>query len=118
MPLAGCPPGAQRFAKVIKWEEKASDVNLAAHLLWDGFRGAYDTAVLITNDSDLVEPLRIARRELGLTVGILNPHPKPSRALLRHASFIKQIRTGVLSASQFPLTLSDATGSFHKPMSW
>jgi hypothetical protein len=32
MPLAGCPPGAQEYAKVIRTEEKDSDVNLVGIL--------------------------------------------------------------------------------------
>ena len=118
MPLAGCPPGAQAYAKVIKTEEKGSDVNIATHLLRDGYRGSYETAVVVTNDSDLLEPVRIVRQELGKVVGILNPHPHPSRALLRHASFIKPIRKGVLAASQFPKTLRGLQGTITKPAAW
>jgi hypothetical protein len=51
-------------------------------------------------------------------VGILNPHPKPSRALLPHIDFIKEIRPVALRASQFPATLSDAHGTFTKPAAW
>jgi hypothetical protein len=51
-------------------------------------------------------------------VGILNPHPNPSRALLLHIDFIKQIRAGVLNAAQFPATLTDAHGTFTKPATW
>lgn len=99
MLLADCPPTAPKYARVIKTEEKGSDVNLATHLLHDAYKKEYETAVVISNDSDLVEPIRIVRHELKLDVGILNPHKRPSRALLPHASFIKQIRKGVLSES-------------------
>jgi hypothetical protein len=115
MPLAGNPNQA---VKVIKTEEKGSDVNMAAHLVNDGHRGRYEVAVLITNDSDLLEPLKMARYELNLPVGILNPQKRPSRVLLQHASFIKEIRSGVLRASQFPSVLRDASGTFHKPRGW
>jgi uncharacterized LabA/DUF88 family protein len=119
MPLAEPIPGGPKFAKIIKTEEKGSDVNIAAHLINDGYRKAYDVAVIVTNDSDLLEPIRIVRAELGLPVGILNPHEHtPSRVLLQHASFIRQIRKGVLAASQFPETLTDAKGPFHKPRAW
>ena len=103
---------------VLKTEEKGSDVNLATYLLFDGFRNDYDTAIVISNDSDLLEPIRIVRGELGKAVGLLNPHPKPSRALLPHVTFIKRIRRGVLARSQFPPTLADERGSFHKPATW
>ena len=118
MPLVYCLPNGQRYAKVVKTEEKGSDVNLATHLLSDGYQGKYEAAVLITNDSDLLEAVRIVREELNLSVGIINPHKQPSRALLRHASFIKQIRQGVLANSQFADILQDTNGTFQKPKSW
>ncbi len=71
-----------------------------------------------SNDSDLLEPIRIVREQLGKKVGILNPHKNPSRALLPHLDFIKQIRAGVLQASQFPDAMTDATGAFTKPAVW
>lgn len=115
MPLANNP---NRQVKVIKTEEKGSDVNIAAHLVNDGHRGRYEAAVLITNDSDLLEPLKIVRYELKLPVGVINPQKKASRALAQHASFMKRIRKGVLRASQFPTPLQDAQGTFHKPAGW
>ena len=113
------PPGhPQKYVKVIKTEEKGSDVNLATHLIHDAHMGKFDIAVVISNDSDLLEPIKIVRQELHKQVGILNPHPNPSRALLPHIDFIKQIRAGVLNASQFPARLSDAHGTFTKPIAW
>ncbi len=106
-----------RVVKVIKTEEKGSDVNLASHLLFDGFRDEYEAAVLVTNDSDLAEPVRLAKT-LGKTVGILNPHDKPSRTLLPLADFYKPIRSGVLAACQFPPELKDAKGTIRKPPEW
>ena len=119
MPLAGSPLGtALQYAKVIRTDEKGSDVNLATHLLWDGFNRRYKAAVLLTNDSDLLEPVRIVRQELGLTVGILNPHKRASQVLARHASFVKPIRSGALQACQLPPTLSDANGTITRPLAW
>jgi uncharacterized LabA/DUF88 family protein len=113
------PPGQPlKYARVIKTEEKGSDVNLATHLLHDAHMGKFDVAVVISNDSDLLEPIKIVREQLHKRVGILNPHPNPSRALLPHIDFIKQIRTGVLRTAQFPLALTDAHGSFTKPPGW
>jgi len=108
----------QKYARVIKTEEKGSDVNLATHLLHDAHMGRFDIAVVISNDSDLLEPIKIVRQELHKQVGVLNPHPNPSRALLPHIDFIKQIRAAVLAASQFPATLSDGHGTFTKPAAW
>jgi hypothetical protein len=115
MPLASNPT---KQIKILKTEEKGSDVNIATHLVNDGHKGRYEAAVLITNDSDLLEPLKIVRYELELPVGVINPQKKASRVLAQHASFMKKIREGVLRASQFPNSLKDAKGRFHKPKSW
>jgi hypothetical protein len=113
------PPGQpQKYARVMKTEEKGSDVNLATHLLHDAHMDTFDVAVVISNDSDLLEPIRIVREQLHKRVGILNPHKNPSRALLPHIDFIKQIRAGVLKTAQFPATLTDAHGVFTKPRAW
>jgi uncharacterized LabA/DUF88 family protein len=50
------------LVKVIDTKEKGSDVNLASYLLLDGFKQEYDAAVVISNDSDLAEPIKLVRR--------------------------------------------------------
>jgi hypothetical protein len=116
MVLSGVTPIQKVW--VDKTEEKGSDVNLAAHLVRDAFQKRFEVAVLITNDSDLAEPVRIVRRELGLPVGLLNPHQTHSAVLKPLATFIKRIRQSDLLASQFPPVMTDSKGTFHKPPSW
>ena len=112
-------PGIPKFVKVEKTEEKGSDVNLATHFLYDGVRDLYDAAILVTNDSDLVEPLKIVRHDLKKDVIVVNPHQrKPSAELAKYATFIKQVRTGTLAASQFPAAMTDSKGTFQKPAKW
>jgi uncharacterized LabA/DUF88 family protein len=109
------------YVTVIKTEEKGSDVNLATHLLNDGYKKAYDLAVVVSNDSDLVEPIKVVRNDLGIQVGILNPQRHPhyqSKELRRYASFMKPIRESVLAASQFPRVMTDAVGTITKPATW
>lgn len=118
MPLAKPKRKGPKYARVIRTEEKGSDVNLATYLVRDAFRKEFEAAVLVTNDSDLREPVRIVRQELGYSVGILNPHKRTSRVLAREASFVKQIRKGVLRASQFPPELRDEHGVIRKPRQW
>jgi uncharacterized LabA/DUF88 family protein len=116
MPLAKPPTKGSKYVRVIKTEEKGSDVNIAAHLVNDGHNGAYKVAVIISNDSDLVEPVKIVRQEMKLSVGVLNPIPAhPSYELRKNATFVKPIRKGVLAACQFPDRLRDAVGEFYKP---
>lgn len=118
MPDASSKKKPPDRVQVIKTEEKGSDVNLATHLVRDGFRNEYELAVLVTNDSDLLEPIRIVRHELGLKVGIINPHKRASQVLVPHANFIKTIRHGLLSKCQFPDELTDSKGTFRKPSRW
>jgi uncharacterized LabA/DUF88 family protein len=115
MPLA--PPG-KGYVRVIKTEEKGSDVNIATHLLTDAFDDVCELAVIVSNDSDLLTPIKVVTQRLGKAVGILNPHKVPSMALLPHAKFVKQIRRGVLANSQFPNLLNDGRGNFSKPAAW
>jgi uncharacterized LabA/DUF88 family protein len=103
---------------VTKAEEKGSDVALATHLVHDAHRGLYDTAAIVSNDSDLVPPVRIVRTALGKQVGILSPRNPGSVALERATDFVHFIHRSQLQACQFPPTLRDATGAFHKPASW
>lgn len=117
-PLVNPAPGASTTAEVLITEEKGSDVNLATHMVHDAHCGAFDAAIIISNDSDLAEAVRIVRQELGLVVGVLNPHPNPSVTLKRLAIFFKPIRKGVLAASQLPPTLKDCHGEIHKPATW
>ncbi len=106
------------YVKVIKTEEKGSDVNLATHLVADGFKNDFELAVVVSNDSDLLTPIQIVTQELGKPVGLLNPHKNPSVALLPHVLFAKKIRKGVLGKSQFPPVMRDNRGEFYKPESW
>jgi len=106
------------MVKVIKTSEKGSDVNLATHLLHDAYRDKFEAAVLITGDSDLLEAVRIVSKEVKKVVGVLCPQQHPSAVLIREANFYKEIRATALSLSQFPATLTDAHGTFHKPECW
>ena len=113
-------PGQQgpNMVEVLETREKGSDVNLAAHLLIDGFKNDCEMAVIISNDSDLVETIRLAKSELGFEVGILHPHRRRVSELSQVAKFYRPIREGVLRVSQFPPTLEDARGTITKPKTW
>lgn len=62
------PTGQPMKAWTYKSEEKGSDVNLAAHLLRDAYRGHCGCAVIVSNDSDLLTPIRIAKADCGTVV--------------------------------------------------
>lgn len=95
MRLANPPAHGPKTVEVIKTEEKGSDVNLASFLLLDAFQERADTAVVISNNSDLAEPVRIVKEVLGHTVGVINPYQAARRSRSLNGTFFKQLRRGV-----------------------
>lgn len=121
MPLATNAAGPLKYATVWKSEEKGSDVNLAAHLVWDAARGAFDRAVVVSNDSDLAEAARIVTREIGREVYVLSPprHRGTVKALRDAATASRVILPRWIRGAQFPPTLPDgAGGTIVKPKKW
>ena len=117
-PLAQ-PIAGQKFIDIIHTEEKGSDVNLATHLLLEGFRNRYDSAVVISNDSDFATTIQAVKDDLKKNIGVISPYRKPARALQNKATFYKRIRSGVLQAAQFPATIAlENNKVIHKPPSW
>jgi uncharacterized LabA/DUF88 family protein len=111
------PSGAARTAWVLKTEEKGSDVNLAAHLLRDAFGKACECAVIVSNDSDLLTPVKMAR-ECGLTIGLAPPRARGSRELKSLADFTVHPRIHHLNGAQFPSELADEHGTVRIPPAW
>jgi uncharacterized LabA/DUF88 family protein len=103
---------------VWKNEEKGSDVNLAVHILDDAWRNDFDCAVVVSNDSDLAEALRMVKA-LNKRVGLVTPGaPKrsTSRELAKYADFIKSLRAHSLSSHQLPDPVPGT--SIYKPADW
>lgn len=112
------PHPTPRFAKVVKIEEKGSDVNLGVHLVRDPCLGAFQNAAVITNDTDLLEPIRIVVQEARLPVTLLSPVNKPAGSLQSMASYVRRIER-YLGRSQFPDPLAGPDGRLiHKPQDW
>jgi uncharacterized LabA/DUF88 family protein len=119
-PLVNPPMYGPRYVEVHSTEEKGSDVNLASHLIRDGFLKRYEVAVVVSKDTDLCEPMRIVNRELGLTVGLICPDESEAPKQLRKvASFVRHITKADLSHSQFPNPVIGLAGEkIHKPAHW
>ncbi|WP_182908104.1 NYN domain-containing protein [Microbispora sp. H13382] len=121
MPLAFPTPGSPRTVEVVKTEEKGSDVNLATYLLLDAFRQDCDSALVVSNDADLAEPIRVVRHELGIPIGVANPYPYERRAvdlIAARPTFLRQINPSMLKACQLPDRLQDAHGKIRRPDRW
>lgn len=107
LPADGCPAhGAQRkkrrkapsplpdalVAEVHAMEEKGSDVNPAAHLLNDAWKGLFDVAAVLSNDTDLVRrsawwPTKGANRCLSCVRGAGRPRRDSVRRQAMSAAF-------------------------------
>ena len=106
-----------KFVKVIKTEEKGSDVNLAVHLLNDAWLNLHDCAVIVSNDRDLSESLKLVKEQHKKKIGLITPgKTHPSRELLKYSDFTKRVRKGVLAVSQLPDPIPGTT--IHKPAVW
>jgi hypothetical protein len=112
-------PDATFMASVATYEEKGSDVNVAAHLLVDVLDGGFDAAVVISNDSDLRWPVQEARRRV--PVGMVNPG---SGYTAGHLSGVPEAGAGqhwwrTLRAADFAgHQLPDPAGKNRRPVGW
>ncbi|WP_236167849.1 NYN domain-containing protein [Pseudomonas atacamensis] len=112
------PDPAPRYARVVKSEEKGSDVNLGVHLVRDAFQGKFEHAAVITNDTDLVEPLRIVTEDAKLPVTLLTPTDQTAKSLRNVATYVRRIRN-YLGVSQFPNPVVTPDGIvLAKPENW
>jgi hypothetical protein len=112
-------PDAVFMVSYAHWEEKGSDVNVAAHLLLDVLGGAVDAAVVISNDGDLRFPVEQARERV--PVGIVNPshsylagdlRGNPDTGVGRH--WWARLACGDLTSHQLP----DPAGPYPRPVGW
>ena len=121
MRLANPPSTGSRWAVVLKTEEKGSDVNLATHLLLDACKKRCELAVVISNDADLAEAIRVAQSDLAVEVGLVNPQPRARRSRKLHelpCRFFKQIPRRALADAQLPDIVHDEQGEIRKPSGW
>jgi len=114
LPLSG-----RNYLIVKKTEEKGSDVNLATHLIVDAYEKRFDVAIVVSNDSDLVGPIKAINGKNKVFIRLLSPYRKVNRELLEAVKGnIKIIRKGALLSFQFDRSLEDKNGSFHMPERW
>jgi hypothetical protein len=104
----------------------------SSHLVRDAFTNRFDAAVVLSNDTDLVEPIRIVVKEVTkpvILVSPLHPSPKvnpitgrrpaPSKSLRDAASAVLHIHNSHLRAAQFPDRISrPGKSDIVKPPNW
>jgi hypothetical protein len=99
-------------------EEKGSDVNLATYLLLDAWDGEIAAAVVISDDFDLEEPLRVVRQfDIHLTV--VSPRHRRQLANAVKADAFKKVHETLLQECQMPDEVLDREfRHVHRPPTW
>lgn len=111
------PINGRNHARIYKTEEKGSDVNLAVHMLNDAWMDSFDCAIILSNDSDLAESMRMVKEERQKLIGLLIPPDcHPSVELQKIAHFQKIIRQKTLSQCQMPQHIPGT--QIYKPAAW
>lgn len=98
-----CPNcGSDYFAN----SEKMTDVNIAVEMMVDAQQDNFDTAILISGDSDLTGPVKAVRNLFQKNVLVLFPPKRYSHDLSTHASAYINIGEARLKKSVFPRDIS------------
>jgi len=103
-----------------KPNEKMTDVNIAVELLADAFNNKYDTAILISGDSDLAGPVRKIKQLFPIKkIIIVFPPGRTSFMLQKLADISFIIGRKKLKDSQFPdIILKDDGYQLIRPDTW
>jgi hypothetical protein len=110
------PP--HNLVHVFKTEEKGSDVNLATYLLLDAFRRESDFAIVVSNDSDLKEPIRLVQQPpFNVPVTVFNPF-RPFKADMAAARHL-ELKVADVRDHQFPDQVGLPNGKVvTRPATW
>lgn len=102
------------------YEEKMTDVNIAVELLGDAQDDVFDTAIIVSGDSDLAGPVEAVRmRYPDRRVVVAFPPRRVSKQLRNLATSSFVIGRKKLKDSQLPGRISTATGYvLTRPSSW
>jgi uncharacterized LabA/DUF88 family protein len=100
--------------------EKMTDVNIATHLILDAYADKYDTAILISGDSDLVPPIKAVHASFpGKSVSVFFPPNRHNNTVAAAAKGSLIIGRKRIIENQFPEEVIKADGYIlHKPSEW
>lgn len=102
------------------FSEKMTDVNIATEMLIDAFYNHYDTAMLISGDSDLVPPIKaIHKLFIQKRVFVAFPPKRHNNSVASVAKGSITIGRKKLAANQFALKVVKSDGYvINKPTEW
>lgn len=96
-------------------EEKETDVNIGAHLIADALQDTFDTAYIISADTDLTAVIKLAQTLTGGTKRIRAVAPPGRMSRSRELDHLFMITKGKIRASLLPLQLDTAKGLISRP---
>ena len=101
-------------------EEKMTDVNMAVEMITDAYGNRFDTAVLVSADSDLIAPVRTVRGLIpARQIMIWFPPNRHSTELAQAANAAYMIGRRKLAESQFPDEVAKPDGYvLRRPAQW
>jgi len=107
-------------ARWMDYEEKMTDVNIAAQMLADAFDDRFDTALIVSADSDLTTPVvKVRERFPAKRVVIAEPPGRHSTALCSAANGYFTVGEAKLRSSQLPAQVPRADGFvLSRPAHW
>ncbi|MDI9348414.1 MAG: NYN domain-containing protein [Candidatus Symbiobacter sp.] len=119
-PLVDPPDPNNRYVLVHTTEEKGTDVNLASHLLHDGWQDNYDIALVMSQDTDFVLPLKLVKADLKkiIILGWLDQR-QAAPQLRQVVDHVRHITPNRLASAQFNDIITDSKGRLLlKPIRW
>ena len=101
------------------YEEKMTDVNLGIRLMVDAFDNRYDTAIVVSADSDLAPAIStVHERYANKRVIAAMPPGRNNGRLQQAAQGYIHVRRHHLDASQLPDDVVASWGTMHRVQAW
>ena len=100
--------------------KKMTDVNIATQLIIDAYQDKYDTAILVSGDSDLVPPIKAVHQNFpNKVVSVFFPPNRHNNTVADAAKGSQIIGRKKLIDSQFEESIKKRDGYIlHKPADW
>lgn len=102
------------------YEEKMTDVNIAVQLIADAFDDNYDTALILSADSDLTTPVKFVRNRFpNKKIVVAQPPGRNSNQLSKVATVAFQISRKKVQNNQLPDIITTVAGIvLQRPATW
>lgn len=101
-------------------EEKQTDVNIAIKLFETAVADTWDTALIISGDSDLIPAIEAVKKTFSVKqIGVAIPIGRRAEELKLVTDFRKKVKQKHLQTCQFDDTITiDSNNILHRPPTW